>query len=217
MAAAGSPRDVVTLITRVVVDAQDPSFQNPTKPIGSFYSAEVAARCIKEKNETWVEDSGRGWRKVVPSPQPQRLLEEKVIKQLVQSSCLVIASGGGGIPVVEEPGGGYRGIEAVIDKDLAGALLADSVESQVLLILTDVPGAYLHYRTPDQQLLGEVTVEEISSYAAAGHFAAGSMGPKVEAAIRFASRERGRCSIITSLESAAKALQGETGTRVMAL
>ena len=217
MVAAGSPHEVVTLITRVLVDPDDPSFQNPTKPIGSFYSAEVAAHYMKEKNETWIEDSGRGWRKVVPSPQPQRLLEEKVIKQLVQSSCLVIASGGGGIPVVEEPGGGYQGIEAVIDKDLAAALLADAVESQLLLILTDVPGAYLHYGTPNQQLLGEVTIEEIASYAAAGHFAAGSMGPKVEAAIRFVSRGKGRCAIITALDSAIRALQGKAGTRVVAV
>ena len=139
-----------------------------------------------------------------------------MIKQLVQSSCLVIASGGGAFRG-GRTGRRLPGIEAVIDKDLAAALLADAVESQLLLILTDVPGAYLHYGTPNQQLLAEVTIEEIASYAAAGHFAAGSMGPKVEAAIRFVSRGKGRCAIITALDSATRALQGKAGTRVVAV
>lgn len=215
LAKLDTPREIAALITRVVVDPRDPSFQNPTKPIGSFYSEADAAKFMLEKNETWIEDSGRGWRKVVPSPQPRRLVEEKTIKKLVESSCLVIASGGGGIPVIENPDGGYRGIEAVIDKDLAGALLAEIVDAELFIILTDVARAYLNYGKPNQQELCDISVEELSAYAAAGHFAAGSMGPKVQAAIRFAAKE-GHRSVITSLDRVLEALQGEAGTQITA-
>jgi carbamate kinase len=214
LAERGLKKDVVTMITRVVVDASDPSFRQPTKPIGAFYTASEARQFMRERNEIWVEDAGRGWRKAVPSPIPLRIVEEKAIKKLVEGSYLVIAAGGGGIPVVAEESG-YRGIEAVIDKDLAGELLAEIVNANVLMILTDVPHVYIHYGTPAQKKLHEVFVEELLAYEAKGHFAAGSMGPKVRAAIRFASRE-GRHSIITSLENAVRALNGDGGTRIAA-
>lgn len=215
LAGRGLKKEVVTVITRVAVDRSDPSFANPTKPIGSFYSREEASKFMKEKNEVWVEDSGRGWRKVVPSPLPKRILEAKIIKSLVESSYLVIASGGGGIPVVAAEGGGYRGIEAVIDKDLAGELLAEIVDAAVFIILTDVPRVYLYYGTPGQRELSDVSAGELAAYEKEGHFAAGSMGPKVRAAARFAGRE-GKRAVITSLEHALQALQGDAGTQVTA-
>lgn len=213
LARQGLHKEVVTVITRVEVDPADPSFQNPTKPVGSFYTREEASRFMREKNETWVEDSGRGWRKVVPSPQPQAIVEAKTIKRLVDSSCLVIASGGGGIPVVDDGSGGYRGIEAVIDKDLASEILAQMVDAEVLMILTDVPRVFLNYGKPEQQELKEVSARELAAYAAEGHFAAGSMGPKVGAVLRFARKE-GRRAVITSLGDAVQALQGSAGTQV---
>ncbi len=213
LARQGNPRDVVTVLTRVMVDPGDPSFQNPTKPIGSFYSKEEAYTSMQEKNETWVEDSGRGWRKVVPSPMPRKILEEKAIKRLIESSSMVIAAGGGGIPVVPLEGGGYNGIEAVIDKDLAGELLAEIVDAEVLVILTDVSQVYLNYGKPDQHSLGDITAEELDQHYQGGHFAAGSMGPKVQAALRFARKE-GKMAIITSIDGAVDAIQGQGGTRI---
>ena len=205
---------MVTIITQVVVDKDDPSFANPTKPVGSFYSREEALKIAKEKNEVWVEDSGRGWRKVVPSPFPLEIYEGPTIKHLVESSCLVIASGGGGIPVIREEDGTLRGVEAVIDKDLAGERLAQIAGADVLLMLTDVPRVFLHYGKPEQQELGRLTVEEMENYIKQGHFAAGSMGPKVEAAVRFA-RKPGRRAIITSLEQAVSAIEGKAGTQIL--
>jgi carbamate kinase len=206
-------KDVATVITRVVVDESDPSFQHPAKPIGSFHSRQEAERSMRERKEVWVEDSGRGWRKVVASPFPRRIVEEKVIKSLVENSFLVIAAGGGGIPVVQTPGG-YRGVEAVIDKDLSGELLAEIVGADVLLLLTDVPHVFINFGGPGQKHLEEVTVDELLAYEKKGHFAAGSMGPKVRAAIRFVSSGEGRRAIITSLENAVGALHGARGTRV---
>jgi carbamate kinase len=211
----GLGKEVVTLITRVEVDPADPSFQNPTKPVGSFYTEAEAVQFMREKKETWIEDSGRGWRKVVPSPQPRAIVEAKTVKKLVESSCLVIASGGGGIPVVTDGAGGYRGIEAVIDKDLAAEILAEMVDAEVLMILTDVPRVFLNYGRPEQQELREVSVNELAEYAAEGHFAAGSMGPKVKAVLKFA-RKPGRRAVITSLGDAVEALQGNGGTQVTA-
>lgn len=207
-------RDVATVITRVQVDRDDPSFQNPTKPIGSFYSREEAEQFKKNSGDTWVEDKARGgWRKVVPSPMPSKIVEEKIIKELVAGGYLVIASGGGGVPVIADEPAGYKGIEAVIDKDLAGELLATIVDADVLMILTDVSEVYLNYGKPDQKKLGTVSVEEMEKYEEEGHFGAGSMGPKVNAAIRFA-RKKGKTAIITSLENAVKALTENTGTQL---
>lgn len=214
LARAGIPREVVTVVTQVMVDPEDPSFSCPTKPIGSFYSRQEAERFMREKGEKWVEDSGRGWRKVVPSPRPREIVEGGVIRMLVERACLVIAAGGGGIPVIKGQEGSLGGIEAVIDKDLASELLAEIVEADALLILTDVPRVYLHYGKPGQAALDEVTVEEMERYEAAGHFAAGSMGPKVRAAVCFA-RRRKRRAVITSLEKAAEALEGREGTHIV--
>ncbi len=208
----GIKRQVVTLITQTVVDPEDEAFKNPTKPIGSFYSAEEAKKFMAEKNEVWIEDSGRGWRKVVPSPEPRSIVEEEIIKDLVDK-YIVIASGGGGIPVVLE-NGVYRGVEAVIDKDLAAQLLARAVGSEVLMILTDVSHVAINYGKPDQKQIGTVTTTELRRYHAEGHFASGSMGPKVRAAISFVENG-GKRAIITSLERALAALNGKEGTQVI--
>lgn len=214
LARQGVEKEVATIVTRVQVDKDDPSFQNPTKPIGSFYSKEEAEAFMKEKNEAWVEDKARGgWRKVVPSPMPARIVEEEVVKKLIDSGCMVIAAGGGGIPVVADQPYGYKGIEAVIDKDLAGELLATIVDADVLMILTDVREVYINYGQPDQKKLGVVTVAEMEKYEQEGHFGAGSMGPKVKAALRFA-RRKGKTAIITSLEQAVEALSGIGGTQL---
>jgi carbamate kinase len=214
LTAKGINKEVISLITQVVVDPNDPCMANPTKPIGSFYSKEEAVRFMEQKNEVWIEDSGRGYRKVVPSPTPIRIVEENIIRHLVDKGFLVIAAGGGGIPVVAAEHG-YRGIEAVIDKDLAGGLLAEIVDADVLVILTDVPQVYLHYGAPEQKALNCVTVAEMEKYEQEGHFASGSMGPKVRVAARFASA-KGRKAIITSLDKATLALEGKAGTHVVA-
>ncbi|MFO7951417.1 MAG: carbamate kinase [Bacillota bacterium] len=212
LARQGVMKDVATVITRVQVDKDDPSFQNPTKPIGTFYSREEAEKQMKEKGEVWVEDKTRGgWRKVVPSPMPSKILEENIVKNLVDSGCLVIASGGGGVPVVESEESGYDGIEAVIDKDLAGELLASIVDADAMVILTDVPEVYINYGTPEQKTLSRISVNEMEKYEKEGHFAAGSMGPKVEAAIKFARKDK-KTAIITSLEQAREAITGQAGT-----
>lgn len=207
-------KEAAAIVTRIQVDKDDPAFQNPTKPIGSFYDREEAEKNMKEKGEVWVEDKARGgWRKVVPSPTPSKIVEEEVIKRLVDSGCLVIASGGGGIPVIAEEAGGYRGIEAVIDKDLAGEFLASIVDADVLMILTDVPEVYINYGKPDQKKLEQVSVAEMEAFEKEGHFGAGSMGPKVKAALQFA-RKPGKTAIITSLNQASEALSGKGGTRL---
>lgn len=168
---------------------------------------------MAERGEAWIEDSGRGWRKVVPSPVPRKIVEEKIIREMVER-YLVIAGGGGGIPVIYREGS-YRGVEAVIDKDLAAQLLARAVRSEVLIILTDVSHAALNYGRPDERPLERVTVAELQRYEREGHFASGSMGPKVRAAITFV-QEGGERAIITSLDCAAEALKGNTGTQVYA-
>lgn len=205
------PRLVVSLVTQVLVDANDQAFTNPTKPIGSFYSAEEADRFRQEKGWAMREDKARGgWRRVVPSPDPLRIVERQAVTSLLEAGAIVITSGGGGIPVVEEEGK-LVGVEAVIDKDLAGERLACDVEADTLMILTDVPQAALHFNTPDQVNLSAITLKEAKHYYDQGHFKAGSMGPKVLAAIRFIE-DGGQRSIITSLEMAGKALEGLAGT-----
>lgn len=209
----GLAMDVVAVLTRVEVDLGDPSFDNPTKPIGSFYSREHAVKMMDDKNETWSEDSGRGWRKVVPSPAPVRIVEERAVRDLASGRRILICTGGGGIPVVAAGKGCYRGIEAVIDKDLAAVLLAEVVEADILMIMTDVPHVYLNYRTPGQQALIAATVDELQQYNREGHFTAGSMKPKVEAAALFASLQ-GRRAVITGIENAVQALEGTAGTSI---
>ncbi|MBT9176168.1 MAG: Carbamate kinase 2 [Firmicutes bacterium] len=205
------PRPVVSLVTQVLVDENDAAFKHPTKPIGSFYTAEEAARFSAEKGWVMREDKARGgWRRVVPSPDPIRIVERAAIRSLLDAEALVISSGGGGIPVVERAGKLY-GVEAVIDKDLAGERLACDVEADTLMILTDVSEVALNFNTPDQVNLRCIALSEAKRYYGEGHFKAGSMGPKMLAAIRFLE-DGGERSIITSLEMAGKAVQGLAGT-----
>lgn len=208
----GITKPVVTVLTQVVVDRQDPAFQNPTKPVGAFYSKEEALKNMQEKNETWIEDSGRGWRKVVPSPKPQEVVELEVIRTLLEAGAVVIAVGGGGIPVVRE-GNRLAGVEAVIDKDLASSLLAAKLGADILTIATDVPFVAIHYGKPEQQNLMQITVHEAKKYLEEGHFGKGSMGPKVQAIINFV--EAGGQGIIASLDSLREAIVAGAGTKIV--
>lgn len=201
---------VVTLVTQVVVDKNDPAFTNPTKPVGPFYSEQEAKALETEKGYDVREDAGRGWRRVVPSPDPTEISEKEAIRQLIAARSIVIASGGGGIPVIRE-NGKLKGVDAVIDKDLAGERLANDVEASIFMILTDVDQVKLSYKTPGEKGLDTITVEEAKRYHAEGHFAKGSMEPKVRAAIRFIEAG-GEQAIITSLGRATDALAGRAGT-----
>ena len=205
---------VVTVVTQMVVDENDPAFREPTKPIGPFYSESEAKKLAAEKGYTVKEDSGRGWRRVVPSPKPIRIVEIGTIKTLWDST-ITIACGGGGIPVVER-GGILEGVAAVIDKDLAAARLAEEMEADILMILTEVPAVSIHFNTPEQTDLGTVTAAELERYADAGEFGAGSMLPKVQAAAAFARSGPGRHAVITSLDKGVDALTGKCGTVITA-
>jgi carbamate kinase len=204
---------VATVLTQVAVDAADPAFAEPSKPVGPFYTAAEAQKMMIEEGLAMREDAGRGWRRVVPSPEPREIVPGPAIAGLIHAGILVICSGGGGVPVVREQGGQLHGIAAVIDKDLAAALLARQVEADVLLILTDVPKVYLGYNSPEQRALDQVTVVEMETYAAAGHFKAGSMGPKVNACLRFA--REGGVAIIAGLTDVVPAMDGRAGTRIV--
>ncbi len=204
---------VVTVITQVVVDKNDPAFQTPTKPIGPFYDKQQADQLAMEKGYIMKEDAGRGWRRVVPSPKPRRIVEIGTLETL-WSTTISVACGGGGIPVVEEPDGSLRGIAAVIDKDLAAMELAIEMSADILMILTEVQEVCLNFRKPDEKVLSQVTVSEMSNYVKQGHFAPGSMLPKVEAAMEFASSAPGRRAVITSLDRCLDALEGRCGTWV---
>ena len=204
---------VATVVTQVLVDKADPAFQNPTKPVGAFYAAEEAERLRAEKGWHVVEDAGRGWRRVVPSPDPKEIVERDAIRFLVENRAIVIASGGGGIPVIQEDGT-YRGVEAVIDKDLAGERLAQDVGAAVFLILTDVDRVRLNYKKPGDKALDRMTVAEAKGYAQQGHFAKGSMEPKVKAAARFVEAG-GERAVIASLGQALEAAEGRAGTQVV--
>ncbi|WP_297067831.1 carbamate kinase [Thermococcus sp.] len=210
----GIHKPAATIVTQTLVDKNDPAFQNPSKPVGPFYDEETAKKLAKEKGWVVVEDSGRGWRRVVPSPDPKGHVEAPVIVDLVEKGFIVIASGGGGVPVIEE-NGRLKGVEAVIDKDLAGERLAEEVNADVFMILTDVNGAAINYGKPTERWLGEVTAEELRKYYEEGHFRKGSMGPKVLAAIRFIEWG-GERAVIASLDRAVEALEGRTGTQVSA-
>jgi len=209
----GINKNVLTTVTQVVVEKDDEAFDNPTKPVGPFYSEAEAKRAMDEKDEVWIEDSGRGWRKVVPSPVPQKIVETEAIKELIANDNVVIASGGGGIPVTEDKNGQLTGVEAVIDKDLATRKLAEEVDADILMILTDVPNVAINFGTPDQKNLGTLTVEEMEEYKAEGHFGTGSMGPKVQAALDFVNNG-GERAIITSLDQALEAIENGLGTQV---
>jgi carbamate kinase len=207
---------VCTVVTQVVVSAEDPDFQDPSKPVGPFYAREEARRLEQEKRYVVKEvkpSAPKGWRRVVPSPEPQDIVEKDAINALLGSGAIVIASGGGGIPVQRNGDGSYSGVEAVIDKDRAGFVLAQAVSAQAFLILTDVEKVYLRYGKPDAEPLDRLSVAQAREYLAQGHFLAGSMGPKIEAALRFAWWSRHE-AVITSLDKALEAILGRTGTRI---
>ncbi|MGM0445014.1 MAG: carbamate kinase [Bacillota bacterium] len=208
----GLDRNVATVVTQVLVNKEDSAFDNPTKPVGPFYDKDYADKMVEEKNENWIEDSGRGWRKVVPSPIPERIVEAPIINDLVKNGETVIASGGGGIPVVEE-NNKIHGVEAVIDKDRAGCLLAQEIESDVFLVLTDVSNAYINYGKEDEEAIGEISVADMQEHIDQGHFGEGSMKPKVQAAVDFV-KSGGDQAIITSIEKVIEAVHGNAGTRI---
>ncbi len=204
-------KNCATIITQVLVDKNDNAFSNPTKPIGMFYSKEVAEKQEKEKGFTFVEDSGRGYRRVVPSPKPIDILELNIIKQLVNNGKIIITVGGGGIPVIND-NGKIKGVDAVIDKDFASAKLAKDLDAEILLILTAVDRVYINYNKPNQEELDSINLEQATKYISEGHFAKGSMLPKVEACVDFVESTTNGKALITSLEKAKLALHGETGT-----
>ncbi len=213
LAARNRNYPVVTLATQVVVDRSDPAFQNPTKPIGGFYTEEEAGILEREKGYVLREDAGRGWRRVVASPLPRRIVEIDAVR-LLWDHAIVITCGGGGIPVVENPDGTLEGVAAVIDKDFAAELLAEQVDADALLILTEVEKVAINFGKPNQQDLGHLSLAEAAKYVEEGQFGVGSMLPKVEAAMKFVRANPGRKAIITSLDRALDALDGKTGTVV---
>lgn len=202
-------RDVVTALTQVVVDKNDPAFENPSKPVGPFLTQEQVPK--ETGKDIYKEDAGRGWRKVVPSPKPVNIVEANVISRMVEAGVLTIACGGGGIPVVED-NGTYTGIEAVIDKDFASAKLAELIQADVFIVLTGVSNVYVNFNQPDQQKLEEVTVGEMEKHVNDQQFAAGSMLPKVEAVLNYVKAKKDGTAVITSLEDISPALEGKAGT-----
>ena len=202
---------VVSLTTQVVVDRKDPAFQNPTKPIGGFCTKEEAERLEREKGYVMREDAGRGWRRVVASPQPRKIVEIEAVR-LLWDHAIVITCGGGGIPVVENPDGTMEGVAAVIDKDFAAELLAEEVGADALLILTEVEKVAVNWGKPDQRDLDRLSLAEAARYVEEGQFGVGSMLPKVEAAMKFVRANPNKRAVITSLEKCVDALEGRTGT-----
>jgi len=207
-------KEVATVLTPVLVDPEDPAFENPTKPVGPFYTEERARKLAKEKGWKVVEDSGRGWRRVVPSPAPIDILNKRVIKDLVEDGIIVIAGGGGGIPVIINRDGLIEGVEAVIDKDLTAALIGRIIKADMLITLTAVDQVYINFGKPDQKALRKVTIEEMEKYLAEGQFPPGSMGPKIKAAIEFL-KNGGKEVLITSAKKLKSALDGKAGTRII--
>ena len=202
----------VAMVTQVVVDPEDPKFKNPTKPIGPFYTEEEAKKLEEEKGYIMKEAAGRGWRRVVASPLPKEIVELKAIRDLVDAGHTVVAVGGGGIPVFRDKDGDLDGIAAVIDQDLASERLAQDLDADIFMMLTAVEKCYVNFRKPDQKALDKITVEEAKEYVRQGQFAAGSMLPKVEAAIRFVEARPGRRCIITTPDKSVEALKGNAGT-----
>jgi carbamate kinase len=212
----GIARGAATVLTQVEVDPADPAFADPTKPIGAFMTREEADRMVRERDYAVTEDSGRGWRRVVASPQPKSIVEIDTIRSLVSTNHVVIACGGGGIPVYRTEGNHLKGAAAVIDKDFAAECLAEQLDADVLVILTAVEKVAVHFGKPDQQWLDELTPATAQRYIDEGEFAPGSMLPKVQAALRFAQSGAGRQALITQLELASDGIAGRTGTRVHA-
>ena len=212
----GLEKNVCTVVTQVEVDAADPAFQNPSKTVGAFYSEAEAAARMAAGDGVYQEDAGRGWRRVVPSPQPVDIVEKESVLTLLRSGCMVIACGGGGIPVVKKGKGDYEGVAAVIDKDYASECLAEVISADFLFILTAVDRVCVNFKRPDQREVREMTADEAERYDAEGQFAPGSMLPKVRAAVKFARSAPGRRAVICSLEKATLALSGKSGTLVTA-
>lgn len=204
---------VVTVATQMVVEQNDPAFKNPTKPIGPFYSEEEAKNLANEKGYVMKEDAGRGWRRVVASPLPRKIVEIEAVK-LLWDSTIVITCGGGGIPVIEKPDGTLEGIAAVIDKDFAAELLAEQVNADILMILTAVDKVAINYGKPEQMDLSKLNLADAAKYCEEGHFASGSMLPKVQAAMKFVRANPNKKAIISSLDKAIQALEGKTGTTI---
>jgi len=207
-------KEAVTVVTQVLVDRNDPAFQSPSKPIGSFMDETTATQ--KRDSEGWnvVEDAGRGWRRVVASPLPKQIIERAAIENLIRAGFVVISTGGGGIPVIEDESGDLIGMEAVIDKDFASSLLANSIQADLFVISTAVEKVALNYNRPSQQWLDKLTLAEARRYQAEGHFAKGSMGPKIQAVIWYLERG-GKQALITNPENIGRALAGETGTWIV--
>lgn len=210
--ARGVKKEVVTVVTQVVVDQDDPKFKNPSKPIGPFYSELEAKRIEKEKGYVMKEDAGRGYRRVVASPMPVEIVELGAVRALNAAGFIVVTVGGGGIPVVRDEAGNLAGTAAVIDKDLASERLAEDMAADALVILTAVEKVSINYKKPEQKDLDTLAVEDAKRYIKEGHFAPGSMLPKIEAALKFVESKPGRKAIITSLDKAVEALEGRAGT-----
>ncbi len=206
---------VVTMITQVRVDKNDSAFQNPSKPVGPFYSKAESMQLLKE-NPDWkmIEDAGRGYRRIVPSPKPKKIIQSNMIRSLVYSGNVVIAAGGGGIPIIKDENNRYVGVEAVIDKDLSSAMLANDVKADLLIILTGIDKVYLNFGTKEQEGLSNLTYSQAKQYLNDGHFPVGSMGPKIESALRYLE-DGGRRAVITSAESLEEALDGKNGTHIV--
>ena len=213
LASRGMNKDVATVVTQVLVDEADPAFQHPTKPVGAFYDKETADRIAAEKGYTMVEDAGRGYRQVVPSPKPVDVIEKNTVRALINGGCVVITVGGGGIPVIRE-GSKLSGTPAVIDKDFGSELLAELLDADMLIILTAVEKVAINYNKPDQKGLDDLTPAEAYKYMDENQFAKGSMLPKVQAAVKFAESKAGRTALITLLEKAKDGIEGKTGTRI---
>ena len=212
----GLAGNVACVLTQVEVDPQDPAFRHPTKPIGPFLTKEEADKKAMEKRHVFIEDSGRGYRRVVASPEPISIIEIDTIRALADAGYVVIGAGGGGIPVFKTENHHLQGAPAVIDKDRASELLAEQLDADFLIILTAVENAAINFGKPDEQKLGDISVEEAKKYIAEGQFAPGSMLPKVEAAVKFAESKPGRTALITLLEKAKDGINGKTGTRIHA-
>ena len=212
LAKEGIDKEVASLVTQVIVDKEDPAFQNLTKPIGPFYTEEEAKLESEKTGATFKEDAGRGWRKVVASPKPIGIKEIGTIRTLLQSGAIVVAAGGGGIPVVREEDGTLTGVEAVIDKDFASQTLAELVDADLFIVLTGVDYVYINYNKPDQKKLEKVTVAQLEEYIQQNQFAPGSMLPKVQAAMAFVNHKPGSKAVITSLENLAALIESNSGT-----
>lgn len=210
----GIEKQAVTVVTQVQVNSEDPAFKNPSKPIGTFMD-EATARVRMAEGQEFIEDAGRGWRRVVPSPTPENIIEVDAIKTLIEEGFLVIAVGGGGIPVIEKDNGYLMGVEAVIDKDFASGLLANSINADLLLISTAVEKVAINFNTPEEVWLDRITVSEAEKYIDNGHFAPGSMLPKIQACVKFL-KEGGKEVLITDPPNIQRALRGETGTWILA-